>query len=62
MKRENSTLADDSSDEEQIIEEPPYMLAMSSGEARKDRLTLTTQFYLLLFIYYDSITIIFDHN
>ena len=41
MKRENSNLGDDSSDEEQIIEDPPWMLAMSSGEARKDKLVTT---------------------
>jgi len=38
MRRENSILAEESSDEEQEEVEPDWILAMSSGEARKDTL------------------------
>ncbi|XP_067949875.1 uncharacterized protein [Watersipora subatra] len=36
MRRENSALGEDSSDEEPLAEDPPWALAMTSGEARKD--------------------------
>lgn len=37
MRRENSTLAEESSEDEADDEEPDYLLALTAGEARKEK-------------------------